>query len=122
MQMRSDFRERQPIGKKPFSGALVPPIIVNEPTRTSDMTSLPHFKRSGMFFASESEKNMDATRKAVAMVALVEYQALQNKYVLHLVTSLPSVSNASHVSNTPLKQAFIQYCTHNKTDSHTRRQ
>ena len=24
MQMRSDFRERQPIGKKPFSGAQLP--------------------------------------------------------------------------------------------------
>ena len=52
-------------------------------------------------------------------VALAEYQAL---HVLHLVTSLPSVSNASHVSNTRLKQGFIQYCTHNKTDSHTHRQ
>ena len=27
---------------------------------------------------------MDATRKAVVAVALAEYQALQNKYVLHL--------------------------------------
>ncbi|CAL8291689.1 unnamed protein product [Gadus morhua 'NCC'] len=31
-----------------------------------------------------SEKNMDATRKAIVAVALADYQALQNKYVLHL--------------------------------------
>jgi len=51
---------------------MVRSIIPNEPTRISDLTSSPHFKRSIMFCVSESEK-------AVVMVALAEYQALTFK-------------------------------------------
>ena len=55
--------------------------ILCEPTRTSDPTPRPHFKRF-ITFCSSLEKNMDATRKAVVAIALAEYQALQNKYAI----------------------------------------
>jgi hypothetical protein len=52
--------------------------ILCKPTRISDLTPRPHFKRF-IIFARSLEENKDATRKAVVAVALAEDQALQNK-------------------------------------------
>ena len=51
--------------------------ILCEPTRISDLTPRPHFKR--FIILLSLEENMDATRKAVVAVALAEDQAIQYK-------------------------------------------